>query len=147
MTPLKPLQPAASTDDLIAQIERKDRRFRLAQTVFMLSTFLALLIVIFIQNQTLHQVQQQLVSAKNTAAQQDDNANKATDKIIRRLDCMTVFFSQKDRTNLTIKDIDECTLERDGDIQRFFTNNPGGGTTNTKTEQPEGQATPKATAP
>lgn len=35
-----------STQDLIGQIERKDRRFRFAQSVFMISTLIALILVI-----------------------------------------------------------------------------------------------------
>lgn len=148
--PLTKLKPTtgASTDDLIAQIEMKDRRFRIAQTTFMVCTFAALIVVIFMLNRTLNGVQDQLAQAKDTAISQDKNANDATNKIIRRLDCMTIFFSQRDRTNLTIQNIDQCTLERDGDIQRFFTNDSDGGTTNNSTEQPEGQQTdPKVPAP
>lgn len=147
--PLKPLkvEEGTTTDELISQIERKDRRFRLAQTIFMVSTFIALIIVIFIQNQTLGGVQDQLSQAKRVAAQQNEQADASRDKIIRRLDCMVVFFTQKDRTNLSIQNIDKCTLDRDGDIERFFTTNESGTTTTTTTPQPEGQATPKAPAP
>lgn len=148
MTPLKKLEKtdSMSTDDLIAQIERKDRRFRLAQTVFMVSTFIALIVVIFIQNQTLHGVQEQLAQAKEVAAKQSKQSDASDAKIIRRLDCMVVFFSQKDRTNLSIANIEDCTLDKDGNIQRFFTTDPGGSTTTTSNEQPEGQLTPKVPA-
>lgn len=145
--PFKRLQRTdnMTTDELIEQIESKDRRFRLAQTIFMVSTFIALIIVIVIQNQTLHGVQEQLTQAKDVAAQQSRQSDASDAKIIRRLDCMVVFFSQKDRTNLSITNIDECTLDRDGNLQRFFTQDAEGNTTTTPT--PQGQDSPKVPAP
>lgn len=131
-----------TTDQLIEQIETKDRRFRLAQTVFMVSTFIALAIVIFIQNQTLHGVQDQLTQAKEVAAEQSKQSDKSDEKIIRRLDCMTVFFSQRNRTNLTIDNIDRCTLNREGNLQEFFTTDENDEPTTTPEEQP-----PKDQAP
>lgn len=148
--PFKKLQvvDGISTEELIAQIERKDRIFRMAQTLFMVATFVALVVVIGFQNRTLNGVQEQIEDAKNTALAQSKQRDESDNKIIRRLDCMVVFFSQRDRNNLTIQNIEECTLDRDGDIQRFFTSDPNGGqTTTTPTEQEEGAQTPKAQAP
>lgn len=145
--PLKKLPPTEgiTTDQLIAQIEQKDRIFRIAQTIFMISTFVALIVVISAQQRTLTGVRDQLHQAKQVAAEQSKQSDASDAKIIRRLDCMTVFFSQKDRTNLSIANIDECTLDRDGNLQKFFTTDPQGNTTTTPTQQ--GQETPKAAAP
>lgn len=120
--PLRKLDPtlSKSTDELIAQIEHKDRRFRLAQTIFMISTLLALVLVISAQQRTLDGVKDQLVQAKATAAEQSEQSDEQRDKIIRRLDCMVVFFTQTDRTNLSIDDIDKCSLNRDENVQQFF---------------------------
>lgn len=120
--PLKKLVPgtAKTTDDLIAQIENKDRRFRLAQTVFMIATLLALIIVIGAQQRTLDGVKDQLAQAKVTAAEQSKQSDDQRDKIIRRLDCIVVFFTQPDRAAVTIADIDKCALNRDGNVDQFF---------------------------
>lgn len=120
--PLRKLNPtiAQSTDDLISQIEHKDRRFRLAQTIFMISTLLALVIVISAQQRTLDGVKDQLAQAKSTAETQAKQSDEQRDKIIRRLDCMVVFFTQADRTNLTIENIEKCSLNRDENIDQFF---------------------------
>jgi len=147
MTPLKklkPLEPNADTNALIAQIESKDRRFRLAQTIFMVATFFALILIISAQQRTLAGVQNQLDQQKTIAKQSDDRAQDQLQTILRRFDCLTVFFSQKDRTNLTIKSIDQCTLDRGGDIQQFFKTENNGSTTVTPDQQP---TDPKVQAP
>lgn len=138
-----------STQDLIGQIELKDRRFRLAQAVFMLATLLALIAVISAQQRTLDGVKQQLTEQKNIATAADKRSSDQQQTILRRLDCMTVFFSQTDRTNLTIKNIDKCTLDRAGDLQKFFTQDASGTPTTTKTQQPSDlpQAGSPATTP
>ena len=141
------VEEGMTTEQLLAQIEHKDRIFRFAQAIFMISTLVALIVVISAQQRTLAGVEQQLNQAKTSEAANSERSEENQQKVLRRLDCMTVFFSQRDRTNLTIQNIDECTLDRDGNIQRFFTNDPGGGTTGSPTEQPEGQQTPKAQAP
>lgn len=136
-----------STQDLIGIIERKDRRFRFFQTLFMVGTFVALIIIIGGQQRTLTGVQTQLEEARKTAITQNKASVDARDVILRRLDCLAVYFSQRDRANLTIQNIDECTLNRDGTAQQFFQNNSNGdgGTTVTPTEQAPGATTPTAT--
>lgn len=109
-----------TTQQLIENIEKKDRRFRTAQAIFMAILFSALVGIIFIQFKTLQSVQQQLVAQKDTAQETTKENQQIQDKIIRRLDCMVAFFSQTDRTNLSIADIDKCSLNRDGNVQQFF---------------------------
>lgn len=123
-------------DELVKNIEDKDRRFRIAQTIFMIATLLALLVVIAAQQRTLKGVEAQLQQAKTVAAENTKNIKSTQSVIVRRLDCMAVFFSQRNRTNLTIDDIDKCTLNQNGDIQTFFTEE-NGQTETTKTEQPQ----------
>lgn len=136
--PLKKLKPDEldSTDKLIHAIEHKDRRFRLFQTIFMVGTFMALILIIGAQQRTLDGVEEQLSQAKTVAAEQAKRANESDEKIERRLDCMVVFFTQKDRENLSITNIDECTLDKGGDLQQFFRTNEQGQTETTPTEQP-----------
>lgn len=142
--PLKPLTPEEKEDTraLLAAIERKDRRFRLFQTLFMVGTFLALIFIISAQQRTLSGVEEQLVQAKNIAAETAKRSKDQQDTILRRLDCMSVFFSQRDRTNLSIENIDKCTLNREGNLQQFFTQTPGEQPQTTKEQQPTQNLTP-----
>jgi len=117
------------TDTLIYTIKRKNRHFHLFQTLFMITTFITLIIIISAQQRTLNGVRDQLTQAKQIASQTAERSKEQQDTILRRLDCMSVFFSQRDRTNLSIENIDKCTLNRDGDLQQFFIQEPG--------EQPE----------
>lgn len=120
--PLKSLTPQEKEDTtaLLAAIERKDRRFRLFQTIFMVGTFLALIIIIGAQQKTLADVQNQQKQAEEIALESAKRSENQQDKIIRRLNCMVVFFSETDRQNLSINDIDRCTLNRDENIDQFF---------------------------
>lgn len=124
-----------NTNELIAQIEKKDRRFRFFQTLFMVLTMLALVLVISAQQRTLDGVRNQLTEQKRIAQTADDRSREQQATILRRLDCMAVFFSQTDRTNLAIDNIDKCTLDRNGSLQQFFKTNPGGDTETTKDPQ------------
>jgi hypothetical protein len=125
--PLKPLtdEEKENTHNLLAAIERKDRRFRLLQTLFMVGTFLILIVIIGIQQRTLDNVRENQKQAEQVAVEATKRSQEQQDTILRRLDCMSVFFSQKDRTNLSIENIDKCTLNRGGDIQEFFIQKPG----------------------
>jgi len=125
--PLKNLKPEEleSTRTLIAAIERKDRRFRLFQTLFMVGTFLALIIIIGAQQRTLGELQESQKQAEQVAIETAKRSSEQQDTILRRLDCMSVFFNQTNRTNLTIDNIDKCTLSREGNIQEFFRQEPG----------------------
>lgn len=109
-----------STQELIHKIESKDRKFRLAQSVFMVLLLATLTGVIFVQFRTLDAVREQLISQKATSEERSTQNKELQDKIIRRLDCMVVFFSQPDRSGLTIENINECSLNRDGNIEQFF---------------------------
>lgn len=142
--PLKKLKPEEkqSTETLIAAIERKDRRFRLFQTLFMVGTFILLIVIISAQQRTLDGVRDQLTQAKQIAAQTAERSKEQQDTILRRLDCMSVFFSQRDRTNLSIENIDKCTLNRDGDLQQFFTQQPGEEPQTTREQQAPSNLTP-----
>lgn len=124
------------TQKLIRDIELKDKRFRVAQSVFTILILLVLIGVITAQYRTLNGVQDQLDQQKSIAAAADSRDKEQQETILRRLDCMTVFFSQVDRTKLSIENIDKCTLNRDGNLQQFFTQEPGEAPQTTREEQP-----------
>lgn len=113
--PLKNLteEEKKSTVTLLAAIECKDKRFRLFQTAFMVSTFILLSVVIIAQNNLLNEIRNQSVEQ---AQRQEDQQQK----IIRRLNCIVVFFSERNRADLSIEDVDRCVLNRNGNVQQFF---------------------------
>jgi hypothetical protein len=131
------------TQELIHKIESKDRRFRTAQSVFMIALMITLIAVIAIQFRTLETVKQQLAVQKATTAETTKQSDQQRKIIIRRLDCMVAFFSQKDRTNLSIQDIDKCSINRDGDINQFFA--PANGTSSSTSTNGDGSKTTTTT--
>lgn len=123
--PLKRLSHEnATAEELIRAIERKDRRFRLFQTLFMVSTFIALIFIISAQQRTLDGVQQQVAEDQRIAAETRKERTEQLNDITRRLNCMVVFFSTPDRTNLTIENVNNCTLNRDENLNKFFQDEP-----------------------
>jgi hypothetical protein len=142
------MSDTVDTHDLISTIERKDRRFRFFQTLFMVGTFIALIIIIGGQQRTLDGVQKQLSEARQTAQKQSKQTDESQATVLRRLDCLAVYFSQTDRASLTIENIDQCTLNRNGTPQQFFQNNTNGdgGTSVTPMEQTPGSTAPNGTA-
>lgn len=115
----------ASTQQLITSIEKKDRLFRTAQTVFMALLIITLIGVIFLQSRTLNAVQQQLLQQKDTVAEiKKDNGNQL-DRLNRHLDCIVVYFQQANRAQLKIDDINKCTLSNGASVQQFFSQPAG----------------------
>lgn len=109
-----------STQELINRIESKDRRFRTAQAVFLILLLSLLIGVIFVQFRTLDTVRQQLVASKAAVKENSKQSDKQREVIVRRLDCMVAFFSQTDRQNLSIQDIEKCSLSKDDELNKFF---------------------------
>lgn len=137
--------PHESTQSLISSIERKDRRFRVFGFLAVAITVLLLGVLLVIGLRNLGRANEQLVKTNALLEQQ----KQATDTITRRLDCMTVFFSQKDRTGLSIADIDKCTLDRSGDIQHFFVQPQAGQSSRPQSSNPTSpsQTNPTTTQP
>jgi len=131
----KPQVIPATTDELIHHIESKDRRFRFAQTIFMVSALLGLIVVIAFQNQTLNGLKTQAAKDAETVKVQSEQSNNVQETILRRLDCLAVYFSQTSRGRLTITNINKCTLDRNGTALQFFTQEPGEEPETTTTEQ------------
>ena len=118
------LDEGASTQELILAIERKDRRFRLFQSLFMVGTFIALIFIISAQQRTLDSIKQQVSDQQATTKLACEQRDEQLNEITRRLNCMVVFFSTPNRDNLTIENIENCALNRDEDLNKFFQNKP-----------------------
>lgn len=48
---------------------------------------------------------------------------RSTEEVNRHLDCIIVYFSLPARTELTITDINKCTIDRNGTPEQFFQTN------------------------
>ena len=109
-----------STQQLISQIEKKDRRFRTAQSIFMALLMVTLICLVTLVFKTLNSVEEQLVGQKGIINEIKREEADQLAKITRRLDCMVVFFSTPERQNLTIENVENCALNRNEDIDQFF---------------------------
>jgi hypothetical protein len=83
---------------ILRNIEKKDRRFRTFQAIFVVLIFGALLALLWVQEATLNNVKKELVQQEAVVKE----VKKSNDTINRHLDCIIVYFGQKDRANLTI---------------------------------------------
>jgi hypothetical protein len=141
--PLKHLKHEdATAEELIRAIEKKDRRFRLFQSLFMIGTFCALIVIIGAQQRTLDGVQTQVAEDQKIAAQTRKERTEQLNDITRRLNCMVVFFSTPDREGLTIENVNECTLNRNENLNKFFEDEP-----NNSSENPPNLPGSATTAP
>jgi hypothetical protein len=106
---------------ILKNIEKKDRRFRLFQGAFIVLIFISLVGILLIQQATLNNVKKELAQQQSTVAE----VKKSSDTINRHLDCIIVYFGQKNRSELTIQDINNCTLQNSTGVQQFFTPTSG----------------------
>lgn len=109
-----------STQKLISTIERKDRRFRAAQIAFMVILVSSLVGIIIIQVRTLAAVNEQLSQQKRTVTDIKRDNSEQLGRLNRHLDCIVAYFGQTDRANLTIEDINKCTIKGSDGAQEFF---------------------------
>lgn len=133
--------------ELLQTIQHRDRRFRLAQTVFMSIVALILcgvLIALYAQNQSLsnqandraRNVQKLLDAQDKTIAAQKEEIETTN----RYIQCIAQFFATTDRTSRIITDLDSCNIQSNGQRvggvnltptqQQAPTNNSGGGSNN-----------------
>lgn len=94
------------TQALIRDIEIKDRRFRMAQAVFMIVVAAAL----FVGGFWIYQLQvenKQLLAAQQKTLQAQ---GKATQQLNKHIDCIAQFFSSPNRSNETLQNDDNCDI-------------------------------------
>jgi len=112
----------ATTQQMLADIEKKDRRFRLAQSVFMALLIAALVGVIVVEIQILNGVRDQLRTAESTVQELKDNSERQNQRQIEHLQCIAKFFAQtpEERETSKIKTVDQCVLEDTNTGQQSF---------------------------
>lgn len=91
-----------SSDELIENIHRDNRRFKFAQTLFVVLVVIGMFIVVIVFNRGFQAAQRH----------SDEQLAKQTAYI----QCLAKFFATKDRANLTLDDLDKCNFNRDGEV-------------------------------
>lgn len=103
-----------TTEMLIKNIEAKDRRFRVAQVIFLAVIITSILALLFLG------YQQQLANQKLIASQEialnklTNGAKQRTEQINdleQHIDCIVLLFQSKNRANLVISDVESCKID------------------------------------
>lgn len=138
----------AEVEGLIRDIERRDIRFRRSQTVFVVSLIVGIIVLLILMIQVLSGIGRQLTAldeARAAATAQGENQLRVIED---RLNCIVKVFAESDRSEITIEDIDSCTLERDEEANNDASTTvvvPASPSTPTSPAQPS--ATPPANQP
>ena len=100
--------------EIIRKIDRRDSKYRLAFVLLMFFVLAVLSAVAILQFQALQEFKQQ--SSERAAAiekrQQEDLA--LAGRTNAYIQCIARFFAERNRTNLTLTDLDNCSYERSG---------------------------------
>lgn len=100
--------PKATLEELIHNIEIKDKRFRIAQSIFFVMLIIALLALIIVQQRTLLTSQQTLTAVQSQVEQQQ----KDVQSINNNVNCIASYFTKTDRVNLRLDDVQNCQFTR-----------------------------------
>jgi hypothetical protein len=121
------VKQAPTREELIAKYKRQDRLYKVTQAGFFAATLVTLGVILAITLNTLNQVKSQQGAQvalseeiKRTAEEQDKVRQAQLDMLIRRLNCIVVFFQKTNRAELTIADIDKCTLNTQEPAQQSY---------------------------
>lgn len=115
-----------TTLQLMATIEAKNHKFKIAGFVFAGCLMAGLVVLLVLGLSTLEGVNTQLTQQKTLLASQKQVLDKISGASKQRtaqindlqnhIDCITELFRQPNRANLTIKDINGCQLDGNGNI-------------------------------
>jgi hypothetical protein len=108
------------TQDIIKDIEVKDRRFRIALTLLSLLLFLGVLLLLVLSYQQSVNNQKLIATANQTLTNQSKVLSQLqavsrarTDQITelqQHIDCIVALFGAPNRSSLVISDIEQCKL-------------------------------------
>lgn len=105
-------EPTQSIEDLIRTIERKDRRFRVAQALFLAIIALAVAGVLLAQFHTISEFRHSSEQQSDTILQLQREAKESDKRAADHLACIARFFANPDRQDTVITDIDKCFIEQ-----------------------------------
>ena len=112
--------PGKSPAEIVQTIEDKDRKFRVAQAIFIGLILVILVLVVAVQFKTLSGVQEQLKQQGILLQEQKKNTEQiqaTTAELSKQLDCIAKFFAQRNRSESSIADLEQCTIIRpDGSV-------------------------------
>lgn len=137
-----------SIPELIHSIEKKDKRFRIAQTIFMMAVMIALALsgYFLVTNSNKDRIAREKQTSEIIQRQ-----SQKIDDLSNKLQCLGNFFAQPDRQNLVVKDLNTCFTERLSDGSSLFLSGPVSNNTNandnTNSGTPQGNASQNQTAP
>lgn len=100
---------------LIKDIERRDVRFRRSQTIFVVTLIIGLLVLLILMFQALAGISRQLTATEESRQSATAERENQLQVIEDRLNCIVRVFREEDRSDITIEDVDNCTIERDGE--------------------------------
>lgn len=95
--------------DLRRQIDKSDRRFRIAQSVFMVAVICGLILVLGVLFDRYDKQQEQL---RNAVAELKEDNSAQLSRQTKYIECIAQIFAQSDRGSIVLKDFEDCMLVR-----------------------------------
>lgn len=99
-------------EELLHQIEANDRRFRLAQGVFMFVVGGILMVLLTAQYNTIIAFDKQSNERREGLQQVQQATKNSVDETERYIYCIAQFFANNDRSNWVISDLENCKITR-----------------------------------
>ncbi len=112
---------------LLLDIERKDRRFRMAQSIFMALLTIALAGLVWVSAENVNKFNTQSEERRKATLELQQATLDASEEQRKYIRCIAEFFAREDRANLVISDLDDCEFTRNID-KSSSTGNPGNST-------------------
>lgn len=109
-----PVPSNLSTAELIHKMERTNRQFRIAQSVFMFLAGGMLCVMMIVLFQAQHEFQQQSADRGRAVLDLQKHSDEQNAKQTRYIQCIAQFFATTDRANRTLTDLDSCSIEQNG---------------------------------
>lgn len=136
--------------EIVKELNRRNRRFKQFTILFMITVAVGLIVIILVGLNNLQranaQLEQQkaLLEAQNQTIQavkdQGDKRTEQLEDISKQIDCIAKFFTQRNRTDAVITDLEQCKiLNSDGTT--------AGSTSSPKADSGDSSATPRSQEP
>jgi len=103
-----------SSAEIIRKIDSRDSKYRLAFVLLMFFVLAVLSGVAFLQFQALQEFKEQSTQRAEAIEQRQKDDLALAGRTNAYIQCIARFFAERDRTNLTLTDLDNCSYERSG---------------------------------
>lgn len=135
-----------SYSEIVEELNKRNRRFKLFAVMFMFVSGLALLILIILGINALHRANDQLAQQKQLLETQNqtltaikDAADQRTEQLVtisNQLDCIAQFFALRNRQNAVITDLKQCQILTSNGVIDGTPSNLGNGASQAPDTQP-----------